>query len=170
MKKKILAISGSTKANSTNETLLKMMGEMAKDKCDMSIYPIGSLPFFNPDIDRDGAPEEVLDFRRQIETAEAVIICTPEYVFSLPGVLKNALEWTVSSSSFSGKKTALIVASANGEKAFESLQLIMKTIEARVDEKTSQLIQGAKGKVDANETRECLSKLLSALLHGSDDV
>lgn len=165
MKKKILAISGSTKANSTNETLLKMMGEMAKDKYEMNIYPIGSLPFFNPDIDRDGAPEEVLDFRRQIEAAEAVIICTPEYVFSLPGVLKNALEWTVSSSSFSGKKTALIVASANGEKAFESLQLIMKTIEAKIDDKTSLLIQGAKGKVDTSETRECLSKLLGALLH-----
>jgi NAD(P)H-dependent FMN reductase len=166
MKNKILAISGSTKANSTNETLLKMMGEMVKDKYEMNIYPIGSLPFFNPDIDRDGAPEVVLDFRRQIEMADAVIICTPEYVFSLPGVLKNALEWTVSSSSFSGKKTALIVASASGEKAFESLQLIMKTIEAKIDDKTSLLIQGAKGKVDANDThtKEKLESLMTELL------
>ena len=165
-KNKILAISGSTKVNSTNETLLKMMGEMAKDKYEMNTYPIASLPFFNPDIDRDGAPKEVLDFRRQIEAADAVIICTPEYVFSLPGVLKNALEWTVSSSSFSGRKTALIVASASGEKAFESLQLIMKTIEAKIDDKTSLLIQGAKGKVDANDThtKEKLESLMTELL------
>ena len=66
MKKKILAISGSTKANSTNETLLKMMGEMAKDKCDMSIYPIGSLPFFT---DRNGGSGHYLHTRICIQSA-----------------------------------------------------------------------------------------------------
>jgi chromate reductase len=86
----------------------------------------------------------VIDFLSQLAQADAVIICTPEYIFSPPGVLKNALEWTVASSGFSGKSVALIVAATAGEKAFESLQLIMKTIEARFNEKTMLMIQGTK--------------------------
>jgi NAD(P)H-dependent FMN reductase len=76
-----------------------------------------------------------------------VLICTPEYVFSLPGALKNAIEWCVSTTVFSEKPVALITASASGIKAHESLQLILKTIYADVREETQTLIQGAKGKV-----------------------
>jgi chromate reductase len=162
-KKKILTICGSIKANSTNEALLRMLEEISADKCDFLKCPIERLPFFNPDLTDENIPTEVFDFRRQITEADAVIICTPEYVFSLPGVLKNALEWCVSSSSFSGKPVALIVAAAGGEKAFESLQLIMKTIEANCDESITLLIQGAKGKINSDETRSKLRSVINAL-------
>jgi NAD(P)H-dependent FMN reductase len=76
-----------------------------------------------------------------------VIICTPEYVFSLPGALKNAIEWTVSTTLFSEKPVALITASALGQKAHEALQLIMKTIYARFDEQTQLLISGVRAKI-----------------------
>ena len=69
-----------------------------------------------------------MHFRKSIEEADAVLICTPEYVFSLPGILKNALEWTVSTTVFSDKPTALLTASSSGEKAHESLLLVMKTL------------------------------------------
>jgi len=79
-----------------------------------------------------------------------VVICTPEYVFTLPGSLKNALEWMVSTTIFSGKSVALITASAMGDKAHEALQLVMKTIESRFTTATQLLIRGVKGKVDGN--------------------
>ena len=162
-KKKILTICGSTKANSTNSLILDMLQEFAASEFDFKQYDIGLLPFFNPDLDGEKIPQQVMNFLNQLAESDAVIICTPEYVFSLPGVLKNALEWTVSSSGFSKKPVALIVAATGGEKAFESLQLIMKTIEAKFDSSTTLLIQGAKAKVSHAETKEKLEKLFTAL-------
>ena len=163
--KKILTLCGSTKSNSTNSLILKMLEEMAAGKAEFLAYDISRLSFFNIDLDNEHVPSAVVDFLSQLAEADAVIICSPEYVFSLPGVMKNALEWTVSSSGFSGKPTALIVAATGGEKAFESLQLIMKTIEAAFDESTTLLIQGAKVKASTSETKEELEKLLRALLN-----
>lgn len=168
--KQILAIIGSTKNRSTNWVLIKTLQELAGDKADITIYDeITALPFFNPDLDNDSPPDVVMRLREQIAKADAVIITTPEYVFSLPGVLKNALEWTVSTRVWADKPVALITAAASGEKAHESLQLIMKTIEAKFDESTTLLIQGAKGKVGKDEkvdeqTTKQLSDLLTTLL------
>ncbi len=125
-----------------------------------------ALPYFNPDLDKEETvPVTVSEFRNQIQAADAVLICTPEYVFSLPGVLKNALEWTVSTTVFSDKPAALITASASGQKAAESLELIMRTIGAKFSQDTMLLIQGVKGKVDGDEAvlREQLTKLGEAL-------
>ena len=76
------------------------------------------------------------------------MICTPEYVFSLPGSLKNALEWCVSTTVLSHKPVGLITASASGEKAQEQLRLIMKTLETNFNEETELLIKGIKGKMN----------------------
>ncbi len=163
-KKKVLAISGSAKNNSTNEAVIKIMEQLSAEHCDIKTYPILDLPFFTADSDE--VPEIVKDFRDQLKAADAVIICTPEYIFSLPAVLKNAIEWSVSSSSFSGKPVALIVASSLGEKAFDSLQLIMKTIEAVFDETTTLLIQGAKSKIEKHDahTVEQLKTVVNSLM------
>ena len=127
---------------------------MYATEADIEIYDnLTNLPFFNPDLDNDSPPSEVARLRKAIETADAVVICTPEYVFSLPGVLKNALEWMVSSSTFSGKPVALITAAASGDKAQESLHLIMKTIEAGFSDDMTLLIQGAKGKITRAESQ-----------------
>lgn len=111
---------------------------------------IASLPHFNPDLDNEKVDADVARFRRSIENADAVIFCTPEYVFSLPGTLKNALDWTVSTTVFSNKPAAMIVASTGGEKAFESLELILKTIGAAVADESKLLIQGARSKLGGN--------------------
>ncbi|RYJ38429.1 NADPH-dependent FMN reductase [Flavobacterium anhuiense] len=107
------------------------------------------LPHFNPDLDTDNPPQEIISFRNKIISADGVIICTPEYVFSLPGSLKNALEWCVSTTIFSNKKTGLITASASGEMGHEQLMLLMKTLEAKFDETAQLLIQGVRAKVNA---------------------
>ena len=150
VKKKVLAISGSTRQHSANFQILKAIADMAVDIFDVEIYnEIGTLPHFNPDMDVEQVPvpAAVADLRKKISEADGVVICTPEYVFSLPGALKNAIEWTVSTTLFSEKPVALITASALGQKAHEALQLIMKTIYARFDEQTQLLISGVRAKV-----------------------
>lgn len=112
---------------------------------------IASLPHFNPDLDTDSPPEQVQQLRKEVAKADGILICTPEYVFSLPGCLKNALEWNVSNTLFLDKPVALIVAAASGEKAMGSLQLIMKTLGARIQKDTNLLIQSPKGKLNGVE-------------------
>ncbi|MFZ1808404.1 MAG: NADPH-dependent FMN reductase [Cyclobacteriaceae bacterium] len=147
-KLKVLAISGSIRKNSSNENILKGIDVMYRDQIAMSFFDgIDKLPHFNPDIDNDNLPAVVSSFRKQISEADGVLFCTPEYVFSIPGSLKNAIEWNVSTTLFSGKPVAIIVAAASGEKAFESLKLVLTTIESTIGPRSSLLIKGAKGKV-----------------------
>ena len=148
-KKKVLAIIGSTRANSSNLRLVKCIKNMTSDTFVMYIFnEIDTLPHFNPDLDKEDPPESIVHFRKLISEADGVLICTPEYVFTLPGSLKNALEWCVSTTIFSQKPTGLITASANGMMGHESLQLVMKTIEANFTEETTLLISGISGKIN----------------------
>lgn len=151
-KKKITAISGSTRKDSSNEKILTIIRELYQEELDITIFnQIDQLPHFNPDLDRGDVPESIQNFRDIISKSDGIIICTPEYVFSLPGSLKNALEWTVSTTVFSDKPLAFIVASASGEKAFESLDLIMATlIQSEVADSSKLLIQGGRSKVNAD--------------------
>lgn len=147
---KIIAITGSTRKNSSNYKILKHISEQIKAGFEVEIFEdLDTIPHFNPDLDTENPPKEVASLRNKIKEADGVIICTPEYVFSLPGSLKNALEWFVSTTIFSNKKTGLITASASGEMGHEQLLLIMKTLEAKFDNNTQLLIQGIRGKVDA---------------------
>lgn len=147
---KILAISGSTRSNSSNYKILKYISNYLKSEFEVEIFEdLDRLPHFNPDLDIDTPPQEITSFRNKIVSADGILICTPEYVFSLPGSLKNALEWCVSTTIFSNRKTGLITASASGEMGHEQLMLVMKTLEAKFDEATQLLIQGVRGKVNA---------------------
>jgi NAD(P)H-dependent FMN reductase len=96
-RKKVLAISGSTRKESSNLQIIKAIARLSADSLDMDIFQeLDSLPHFNPDLDGDQAPPVITAFRHRISEAAGVLICTPEYVFSLPGSLKNAIEWMVS--------------------------------------------------------------------------
>lgn len=147
---KIFAVSGSTRKDSSNFKILKYISNQLQSEFELEIFEdLDKLPHFNPDLDTDKAPEEIFSLRNKIKEAQGVIICTPEYVFSLPGSLKNALEWFVSTTVFSNKKVGLVTASASGEMAHEQLLLIMKTLEASFDDSSQLLIQGVRGKVNA---------------------
>lgn len=148
-KKNILAICGSTRENSTNLQLIHAIGKLTTAIWNIEIYDgLALLPHFNPDLDKDSPPPIVDIFRNKIRNAAGILICTPDYIFSLPGSLKNAIEWTVSTTLFSKKPAAIITASGLGEKAHESLQLIMKTIEAEIPGSSQLLIRGARNKVN----------------------
>ena len=168
--KKIIAISGSTRKGSTNEMILKYVAEQYRDECDVLIYnEIDTLPHFNPDL--DVIPEAVQKLHHLIALSDGVILCTPEYIFSLPGAMKNLIDWMVGVTVFSGKPTAYIVASALGEKTFESLSLIIKTLEAKVGVGSALLISGVRSKVGKDgmithdETRRRVDALVKSLLH-----
>jgi chromate reductase, NAD(P)H dehydrogenase (quinone) len=169
--KNILAISGSLRAKSTNLTIIENIAEMFAGKINVTIYDgLARLPHFNPDLESDARIAEVEDFRRQIRESDGVLICTPEYVFSIPGALKNALEWTVGTSDFAGKPTILITASSLGEKTHESLFLVLKTIEAKISDDTALLISGARtkinsaGKLSDAPTIEAITLLIESFL------
>ena len=169
--KKILAISGSLRAKSTNLTLIEQIARMFAGRIEVSIYEgLGRLPHFNPDLEQTSYIAEVEDFRRRIREADGVLICTPEYVFSIPGALKNALEWTVGTSDFAGKPTALITASSAGEKTHESLFPVLKTIGAEISENTALLVSGARTKVNSEReisdapTAAAINLLIEAFL------
>ncbi|GJM34666.1 MAG: FMN reductase [Saprospiraceae bacterium] len=170
-RKTIFAISGSTKKTSANLAILKAIASMYTDQLDIQIYEgIDQLPHFNPDLDQEPFPSAVIEFRELINQADGVLICTPEYVFSLPGALKNAIEWTVSTTVFSDKPVGLITAASSGEKAFESLGLIMTTIMAKVTPAAQLLIKAPKtklneqGNIKDKATLEKIDNLMQALL------
>ncbi|KQB37769.1 NADPH-dependent FMN reductase [Flavobacterium aquidurense] len=169
---KILAITGSTRKNSSNYKILRFISQQIKNSFEVEIFEnLDQLPHFNPDLDNENPPEEVISFRNKIKNADGIIICTPEYVFSLPGSLKNALEWCVSTTVFSNKKTGLITASASGEMAQEQLILIMKTLGSHYTDESLLLIQGIRGKIDDDGkiVNESTFKALQDFIHNFEN-
>ncbi|MGE0589943.1 MAG: NADPH-dependent FMN reductase [Cyclobacteriaceae bacterium] len=147
---KILAINGSATPDSSNLTLIHKVRKLIGDGFEFEVYDdLSVLPHFNTDFTDSNVPADVVKFREAVSSADGVLICTPEYVFSIPSRLKNAIEWCVSTVVFSDKPTGLITASASGVKGHEELQLIMRTVQADFNEKTTLLIQGIKGKINA---------------------
>lgn len=88
----ILAIVGSLRKDSYNMKLAKMMQERYKDKLNIEIADIRSLPHYDQD-DELNPPQAVKDFKEAVRQADGIIIITPEFNWSIPGVLKNALDW-----------------------------------------------------------------------------
>lgn len=147
-KKNILAICGSTRKQSANKDIINVIAKLSQDHLIINNFDITILPHFNQDLTNENIPESVIAFREAISKSGGVLICTPEYVFSLPGVLKNAIEWTVSSTVFTDKPTALITASSSGEKAHESLLLVMNTLGIKTNDDMCLLISGVKSKLN----------------------
>ena len=89
---KIVTIVGSIREDSLNKQLALTIQERNKDKFEMDILDIKSLPFYNQD-EENNPPKSVLEFKKSIADADAVLFITPEYNWSIPGVLKNAIDW-----------------------------------------------------------------------------
>ncbi|MDQ0969241.1 chromate reductase [Flavobacterium sp. W4I14] len=162
--KKILAISGSTKAVSTNALYITAISRLLGGEFEVTNFPsIADIPHFNPDLDQENPPQAVKELRSSIKKADGIIISSPEYAMGLPGSLKNLLDWTVSSASFSGKPVLALVASTQGQKAYQSIIDILTVIEARV---SPQLISFAKAKINNEGSitdKETLTTLKSTI-------
>ncbi|HXS36186.1 MAG TPA: NAD(P)H-dependent oxidoreductase [Flavipsychrobacter sp.] len=162
---KIVAISGSLRANSSTNAVVKVIAGMVPENVDFIIYNgLGDLPHFN---DSSEVPAPVEQFRKLLRDADGILICTPEYAFGLPGVLKNALDWTVSSGEFVFKPVAVITAATGGENAHKSLLLTLTALTADIPEGGAVLIPFIRSKFDkeGNLSDPATIQLLDSVLN-----
>jgi chromate reductase, NAD(P)H dehydrogenase (quinone) len=161
--KKVLAVSGSVRENSSNRTLIRYISEAISSYADVSLYDkLDLLPHFNPEV--ASPPEAVQEWRNQIAGSDALLITTPEYVFSPPAILKNALEWLVSTTLLSDKPIVYLVAAAHGEKTYETLDIILSTLrQAPLPHGAGVLIKGGKTKISSGYVEEDMKGKLNSL-------
>ncbi|MDO9406839.1 NADPH-dependent FMN reductase [Patulibacter sp.] len=133
---RILLLTGSTRAASTNTALLRAAAEVAPEDVRATLWAgLTELPHFDPDDDVDPLPAPVARMRAAIAQADAVLVCTPEYAGALPGSFKNLLDWTVGGTETSGKPFGWVNASGRpggATGAHEELRTVLSYTDARL--------------------------------------
>jgi chromate reductase, NAD(P)H dehydrogenase (quinone) len=146
----ILAISGSLRQISFNTTLLQAAIKLAPANTKIKLYDgLNDLPHFNPDLENNNIPA-VTDLQAQIKWADGLLISTPEYAHGIPGVLKNALDWLVSSEDFIDKPIAIFNASPRATHAQASLIEVVTTMAGRIIPEASITVSLMGKKLDAS--------------------
>lgn len=152
---RILAISGSLRERSSSTSLARALATLALPGTQVVLFDgLADIPPFDPDDDQEGdvPPPAVAKLRRALGAADAVVICTPEYAFGIPGVLKNALDWTVASGDFADKPTAAISSSPSdlgGDKAHASLVLTLGAMQSRLVTRGGVIVPFVRKKLSA---------------------
>jgi len=171
---RILSICGSLRANSSNNSIVKAIAALVPENMDFIIYRgLADLPPFN---DSHDEPLPVMDLRKQLNESDAVFICTPEYAFGVPGVLKNLLDWTVGTGEFVGKPVAVVTAATGGEHAHASILLTLKALSAKIAEEGTAIISHVRSKLDEkgsvkdSQTIDTLKSVLHKLVNNSHEI
>lgn len=170
----LVGLTGSLREQSVNQGVLRAVQELLPPDVQMEILPLGELPYYNMDLEAD-EPEVVRHFKEKLHQADAIFIATPEFNGSVPGLLKNALDWAsrpYGASVMTGKLTAITGAGAFGGTASAQahLRLILNRFGVPVVDGPEVYIAKSWEKFDANgdltdgPTREQLRELLEALL------
>lgn len=171
VKKTIAAISGSLKSTSSNTAILHAMAQFTNDQTEFIIFDdLEQIPPFNPE--KEAGNETVQKLRGLLKKADGFIISTPEYAFGVSGVLKNALDWLVSSGELNEKPAIAISASPmylGGDKALASLLLTLGALGTKMDANSSLSIANVQnklkeGKVNDEKTLNDLKRLYEHLL------
>ncbi len=172
---RLLTISGSLRRGAYSAMLARAAADLAPEAAEVSFYEdLGSIPAFNEDLEPDHTPEAVEDLRRQVEAADALLIVTPEYNASIPGALKNAIDWASrphGTSALLGKPTAIVSSSPSpfgGAWANQHLRRILSITgtpvvetELAVGKVDDKLDPG--GELEDAETRDQIESLLGEL-------
>jgi chromate reductase len=172
----ILGIPGSLRRGSYNRFALRVAQQLVPAGARLEVAEIGQLPPFNQDLEA-APPVGVIDFKRRLRAADAVLFATPEYNYSVPGVLKNAIDWAsrpYGDSAWDGKPAGIMGASG-GAVATARAQLHLRQILVYLNmpalAQPEVLIGDAKEKFDQNgnltddPTRERIRLMLEALVH-----
>ncbi|MFG2503343.1 NADPH-dependent FMN reductase [Streptomyces sp. NPDC048441] len=169
----ILLLSGSLRAGSSNETVLRTAQDVApSDVRTLRYEGLATLPHFNPDDDTDPLPRPVVELRAAIDEAAAILVCSPEYAGTLPGSFKNLLDWTVGGTEISDKPVAWVNAAApgRGEGAAATLRLVLDYTGAAIVEQACVRIPvdrgtvGEDGVITDPDARKQLADVLDQLL------
>jgi chromate reductase len=172
---RLVTLVGSLRRLSFHAGIAASLQELAPENVSVTTLPsVGLLPHYDADVQAQGFPQPVLDLGKAISEADGVIIVTPEYNYSVPGVLKNALDWIsrLSPAPFAGKPVAIQSASPGifgGARAQYHLRQSMVFLDAQVLNKPEVMVGGAASKIDVEgktitdpQTREIISAQLKA--------
>jgi len=171
----ILGVVGSLRKDSYNHAALKAAQKLVPEGVVLNLIEIQGIPVFDQDNEKM-LPASVLEFKQQILAADAVLFATPEYNYSLPGGLKNAIDWAsrpYGESAWTGKPAAIMGASIGGfgtARAQYHLRQILVALNMPVVNQPEVMIGNAAQKFTQNGqlidevTREFIQKLLAALV------
>ena len=171
---KILAFTGSLRKGSYNKFALLAAKKLAPAGSAVEIADLSAIPFFNEDLEAEGVPAVVEEFKSKIAAADALLICTPEYNYSIPPVLKNALDWASrgSNAPVNGKPMAIMSASPGmlgGARVQYHLRQVCVALNLKVLNRPEVFIANANTKFDENGnltddyTQKAIIRLLTAL-------
>lgn len=171
---KILGIAGSLRKQSYNRLALAAAADLLPADVELSTFDIAGLPGFDQD-DEKSPPESVVRLKQAISTADAILFATPEYNYSIPGVLKNAIDWAsrpYGDSAFAGKVAAIMGASIGGigtARAQYHLRQCFVFLDVPLVNQPEVMIGNAVDRFDAQgaltdeKTRALIGKLLTKL-------
>lgn len=171
---KILGFAGSLRKGSYNKALLRAAGELLPEGVTLETYDIAGIPLFNQDLEMD-LPAAVKEFKAKIREADAILIVTPEYNYSIPGVLKNAIDSASrphGDNAFDGKPVAIMSAVTGmigGARAQYHLRQSFVFLNMFPINGPEVIVTFAKNKFDENlrlidqDTRKHVTQLLQAL-------
>jgi len=170
---RIAAISGSLRKASINTAVLRTVAEIAPDGVEIDIVSIADVPLYNGDVQDAGFPAGVTSLQQALLAADGVLIASPEYNHSVPGVLKNTIDWLSRTrpQPFEGKPVAIVGASPGRlgtVRMQEHLRQMLAYLEPKMFYKPELMIGGAHRMVEGGvltdaPTRERLGRLLDAL-------
>jgi NAD(P)H-dependent FMN reductase len=128
---RVLAISGSLPAKSSNTALMRRAVALSNHDTDVVLFEgLAALPHFNTDLERDGTLATVDSLRAAVAAADGLLIACPEYGFSLPGVLKNAVDWLIGSAELERKLVAITAATVGHDRGLRGLAALHQTLSA----------------------------------------
>ncbi|MCL4365137.1 MAG: NAD(P)H-dependent oxidoreductase [Candidatus Marsarchaeota archaeon] len=171
---KILGFGGSFRKGSYSKAILNAAKELAPKDSVIEIFDIKDIPLFNQDHEAT-PPESVSMFKKKIKDADAILISTPEYNYSIPGYLKNAIDWVsrpYGDNSFEGKPVALMSSSGGmlgGSRAQYHLRQAFVFLNIHPINRPEVIIPSVHEKLDANGklidpmTKEKITELITAL-------
>ncbi|GAB7550175.1 NADPH-dependent FMN reductase [Cupriavidus sp. 8B] len=150
----LLGISGSLRRESSNTSVLHTLQDSMPAGIEMSVLTLHGIPPYDQDLEREGVPRTVQEFRSAIEGSDGVILCSPEYNCGMPGVLKNALDWAsrpAFASPMTGKPVLIVTSSpafTGGVRAQAQLREVLAGMLARVIVWPQVVIPGVYGKIE----------------------
>ncbi len=172
---KILAFAGSLRKGSYNKALVRAAVELAPENVAMEVFDLEGIPPYNQDLENT-PPERVNEFKEKIKSADALLIATPEYNYSVPGVLKNAIDWASrpkTGNPLEGKPVAIMSASIGrlgGARAQYHLRQSFVFLNMHPVNQPEVMLPSAADNIDANgrltneQTRQLIRQLLEALV------